>query len=266
MAFTVSLAQMSVTAGNIEANFQKGKALVAAAAERGADLVVLPELWTTGFDWPRNKELSDKHNGILEEIAVLAREHRLWIHGSTLTVEEQQLFNTSTLYDSDGIERGRYSKIHLFRYGGENKYLAAGDAPVIVETPWGKMGLAICYDLRFPELFRRYALEGATMVLLPAAFPQPRRPHWNVLLRARAIENQMFVIATNHVGEAEFPNVGPVTFFGTSAVIDPWGETVVEGGQDEEILLTTTVDLEAVQRARRKMQVLEDRRPEVYPL
>ena len=126
------------------------------------------------------------------------------------------------------------------------------------ELPWGCAGLAICYDLRFPELFRRYALEGARLMILPAAWPHPRRMHWRTLLRSRAIENQCFVAACNRVGTAD-----DVSFFGSSAVIDPWGETLIEGGETEA-LLTVRIDLDTVEATRAKIPIFADRRPELY--
>jgi predicted amidohydrolase len=140
----------------------------------------------------------------------------------------------------------------------EEKYLTPGEEPVIVDLPWGRSGLAICYDLRFPELMRGYALGGVRLILIPAEWPHPRRAHWRTLLRARAIENQCFVVACNRVG-----TTGSTTFFGSSAVIDPWGETLVEAGE-VETLLTVTIDTDLVEAVRRKIPVFADRRPELY--
>ena len=162
------------------------------------------------------------------------------------------------LYSPDGTLAASYSKIHLFRLMDEDQYLAPGEAGELHELPWGCAGLAICYDLRFPELFRRYALEGARLLILPAEWPHPRRMHWRTLLRSRAIENQCFVAACNRVGTTE-----GVTFFGSSAVIDPWGETLIEGGETEA-LLTVRIDLNTVEATRAKIPILADRRPELY--
>ena len=120
--------------------------------------------------------------------------------------------------------------------------------------------MAICYDLRFPELFRHYALQGARLILLPAEWPNPRREHWRTLLRARAIENQCFVAACNRVGESD-----GTSFFGASAVIDPWGATLIEG-DDTPAILTTTLDLSLVENVRERIPVFADRRPELYKL
>jgi predicted amidohydrolase len=140
----------------------------------------------------------------------------------------------------------------------EDHFLVPGDRLALAESPWGTAGLAICYDLRFPEQFRAYALAGARLALLCAEWPNPRLAHWQTLLRARAIENQFFVVACNRVGSS-----AGTSFFGHSCVIDPWGEVLAEGGDGEE-LVTAVLDLHRVEEARARIAALADRRPEVY--
>jgi predicted amidohydrolase len=140
----------------------------------------------------------------------------------------------------------------------EEQYLAPGQAATLLDLPWGKTGLIICYDLRFPELIRHYALQGARLILIPAEWPHPRREHWRTLLRARAIENQCFVAACNRVGQSK-----GAAFFGASTVVDPWGEPLIEGGETEA-LLTVTIDLAQVDVVRQRIPVFADRRPELY--
>jgi len=144
--------------------------------------------------------------------------------------------------------------------------MAAGDSLCVVDTPWGLTGLSICYDIRFPELFRTYALKGARVVFSPMAFPYPRLDHWKSLVRARAIENQMFMVGINQVGEENLGHLGMVTYFGDSVIIDPWGKTVVEASETDEMLLTATIDLDLSDRIRSEMRVLHDRRPDLYEL
>lgn len=128
-----------------------------------------------------------------------------------------------------------------------------------IHAPWGETGLAICYDLRFPEMFRRYALDGVQTMIISAEWPLQRIEHWQTLLRARAIENQCFVIAANCVGQCGGENFG-----GRSAVISPWGEVLVEGQSDQPELLTVTFDTGQVDEVRRRIPVLIDRRPDLY--
>lgn len=261
MELTISLAQIDIELGDPAANLNKAERWTAEAARRGSDLIVFPEMWTTGCDWPNIKELAAQQDDIIDAVVALAKKHHIWINGSMVALDENaEPANTSILFDPQGQQAGLYRKIHLFGLMNEDQYLAPGQQLTTVETAWGQSGLAICYDLRFAEMFRTYALKGVSMVYLPAEWPQPRLAHWHTLLRARAIENQMYMVATNRVG-----NDGTYEFFGHSAIIDPWGNAVVEGGE-QEILLTATIDTEAVAAVRQKIPVFKDRRPELYQL
>ncbi len=261
---TISLAQMDCRLGDPEANFAQAARLIDEAVRRGSDLVLLPELWSTAYALDAAATLASplatrpQDGGWFGRVAALAAQHKLFVGGSLLEARGGRYFNCFALYGPEGELAGAYRKVHLFRLMDEEKYLAPGEETVALDLPWGKSGLAICYDLRFPELFRRYALAGARLMLLPAEWPHPRREHWRTLLRARAIENQCFVAACNRVG-----TTGSATFFGSSTVIDPWGETLVEAGE-VETLLTVTVDLALVNDVRRRIPVFEDRRAELY--
>ena len=175
------------------------------------------------------------------------------------SIDEQRCHNTSAFYGPDGKLRAVYRKMHLFRLMAEEQYLTAGSRPGLIPTPWGcPAGVAICYDLRFPELLRQYALQGARLLFLPAEWPHPRLTHWQTLLRARAIENQMFVVGCNRVGSSKGS-----TFCGHSAVVDPWGELVIEG-DERPGLLTATIDTALADEVRARIPVFADRRPELY--
>jgi len=261
MQLNVSLAQMDIALGDPQANLQKADEWSAEAARRGSNLIVFPEMWTTGCDWPNIKALSTSQNDVIDAVAELAKKHSIWLNGSMLALDENnQATNTSILFDPQGQQAGVYRKIHLFGVMDEDEYLAPGQHLTTVETSWGQSGLAICYDLRFAEMFRTYALQGVNMVYLPAEWPHPRLAHWQTLLRARAIENQMYMVAVNRVGSD-----GTYDFFGHSAIIDPWGNAIVEGGESE-ILLTANIDTEMVAQVREKIPVFKDRRPELYQL
>jgi len=267
MNMTVSIVQMAVATADPEANLKKGESWIAEAARRGSELVCFPELWTTGFNWAENERLAPAHEQVIARIGALAARYGLWINGSLIVLNERgQVSNTSVLFDDAGRLAATYRKTHLFTLIHEEAHMAAGDALCTAETPWGKAGLAICYDIRFPELFRTYALKGTRFILTPAAFPAPRRQHWKTLLRARAIENQMFMIGVNQSGREDFGLDGTVAYGGASAIIDPWGETVIEAGDQGEALLTATIDLDRVEEVRTRMQVLGDRRPDLYEL
>jgi omega-amidase len=261
MKLTLSLGQMNVALGEPETNFTRVSAWTAEAARRGSALVLFPELWSTGYDlehWQRYA--SPPGEGMFPRLAALAREHHIALGGSVLEVRDGQAYNAFALFDATGALSATYRKTHLFRLMDEEKWLAPGEKLELVEADWGLTGLGVCYDLRFPEFFRHYALRGARLVLLPAEWPARRAYHWQTLLRARAIENQMFLAGCNRVGESK----GEV-FGGGSAVIDPWGEAVVEGGSGET-LLTAEIDLDQVDAVRNRIPVFKDRRPEIYDL
>jgi omega-amidase len=264
MQITISLGQIDVRVGDPERNLARVRDWIAEAARRRSDLVVFPELWDTGYALDRAAELGTPvGEGRFLEISTLARQHQIHVVGSMLEIADSSLpaghaYNTAAWFGPDGKVQGIYRKIHLFRLMREDRFLQPGDRPLVVSLPWGQTGVVICYDLRFPELFRKYALAGAVLTIIPAQWPHPRLEHWRTLLRARAIENQMFVAGCNRVGQDE-----NTCFFGHSAIYDAWGEPVIEGGE-QEVLLTATIDLAAVPLVRERLPVFEDRRPEVY--
>ncbi len=261
MELTISLAQMNIALGNPQANLDKAAAWIEEAARRGSDVIVFPEMWNTGYDWDNVFELALQQSEIVEAVAGLAKEHKIWINGSMLAENEAgKPANTSILFDPNGESAGVYRKVHLFGVMDEDKYLASGEQLTTVETPWGQNGMSICYDLRFNEMFRTYALSGVNMVYVPAEWPHPRLAHWQTLTRARAIENQMFIVAVNAAG-----STGKYNFVGHSAIIDPWGDAIVEAGE-VEVLLTATIETDMVTQVREKIPVFNDRRPDLYKL
>jgi omega-amidase len=265
MKLTISLAQIDVAVSDPEANIVKAESLVAEAARRKSDLICFPEMWTTGFNWDYNRRTAADHARSAARVADIARRHSIWINGTMPeSAGPDRLSNASVLYAPDGRRAGVYGKAHLFSFMGEDRHMVPGPSICLADAPWGATGLAVCYDVRFPELFRTYALKGAALVLLPAAFPHPRLEHWRVLVRARAIENQMFVAAINQVGTEELAD-GPVAYFGNSMIVDPWGGIVAEAGE-EEALVTATIDTGMVDEVRGRMRVLGDRRPDLYEL
>ena len=260
MQITLSLGQMDIRFGDPAANFATVTRMTEEAKRRGSDLILFPELWSTAYDLTHaSRYASTLTSGLFAGLSALAARTGIHILGSTLSLlGENQFGNTLTVFSPDGALLADYSKIHLFRLMDEHQYLTAGDKPILVDLPFGRAGLAICYDLRFPELFRGYALAGAQMIFLPSEWPHPRLSHWQTLVRARAIENQMFVFACNRVGSDPSNE-----FFGHSLAVDAWGEVLAEGGEGEE-LITVAADPANVEEARRKIPVMQDRRPDVY--
>ncbi len=251
---------MDVVFGNPAKNLEKVHQFVELAAKQGSDILVLPELWSTGYDLEQASQYATSiDKGIFAETAVLARNYHIQIVGSCLsTLTEDKFGNTAVFIDNDGKILADYSKVHLFQLMDEHHFLTAGETLSIVETHWGQAGLAICYDLRFPELFRQYALAGCVLTFLPAEWPHPRLEHWQTLLRARAIENQMFMVACNRVGNDKKSH-----FCGHSCLIDPWGKVLVEAGEEEGIF-SAEIDLASVTAVRQTIPIFQDRRPSIY--
>ena len=227
---TVAAIQM-ISTPSVSENLATAKRLVAQAASDGAMLVVLPEYWAIMGQHEKDKLGHAEQPGsgpIQDGMAQMAREHGIWLIGGTLPLvspEAGKVLNTTLVYDPQGAPAGRYDKIHLFGFTrGEESYnesrtIVAGAQVRSVDTPLGRVGLSICYDLRFPELYR--ALGECALIVVPAAFTHTTgRAHWEVLLRARAIENQCYVLASAQGGV--HPN-GRRTW-GHSMLIDPWGE------------------------------------------
>jgi predicted amidohydrolase len=158
----------------------------AEAARRGSQLVVFPELWSTAYALDRAQELASVLNtGLFTQVSGVATEHKISITGSILEKRGETVSNSAPFFAPNGRMIGIYRKIHLFRLMDEDKWLESGSSPLTMDLPWGKTSLAICYDLRFPELFRRYAVEGAKIVIIPAEWPIERVEHWRALLVAR---------------------------------------------------------------------------------
>ncbi|NJK78441.1 MAG: carbon-nitrogen family hydrolase [Chloroflexaceae bacterium] len=255
----LALAQLDIYLGEPAINLDTARTLVATAAARGANLIVLPELWSTGYDLGRAAALADvPGEGMYADLAALAREQGIAIIGSTLAHHPDRPTNHATCYDATGQLLASYDKIHLFGLMHEDAYLQAGTRQGLFDAPWGRSALAICYDLRFPELFRSYAVQGAAIIFVPAEWPTPRIEHWRTLVRARAIENQCFMVAVNRVGRDHTNQFG-----GHSLVVDPWGTVLVEG-DDTAALLFAQLDLATVEEVRSQMTTLRDRRPELY--
>ena len=237
------------------ANFNRLRPKLAEAAAVGARLIVLPEMFSYGFSM-NTAAIAEPFDGpSVSFLAEQARDLGVWICGSLpehSSTDAERPANTLVLAGPNG-ERHRYRKRHPFSFANEHVYYVAGDADLTVELEQLRVSTAICYDLRFADDFWALA-EGTDLYVVVANWPTRRREHWQTLLRARAIENQAWMIGLNRVGEG-----GGIDYSGDSMIIDPWGEVVCSASRDETMLLAN-IDAERVREARTKFPVLQDRR------
>lgn len=249
--------QFNITLGYVDANLDKATAALRRVSEQGAQLAVLPEMWSCGYDYRNLAELAKETPRVLDAVRRTCADLQLVTVGSLPELDNGIIYNTAYVIDRGEIVAG-YRKLHLFSTMREDQFLAAGDRALVAETSVGRLGVAICYDLRFPELFRKLALEGAEIVCLPAEWPKPRQEHWKTLLRARAIENQLFVIAANCCGIQ-----GKLDFFGLSQIISPLGN-VLQLGEEEDVELIASLDFTEMAKYREQIKILIDRRADIY--
>jgi predicted amidohydrolase len=264
----VALCQMNST-DDVAANEAVAFALLQEAAAGGADLAALPEVWPCQGSAPQMRAAAEPIPGPrTDRLCEVARRLRMWVHGGSVLeiADGQRIFNTSVLIDRDGELLATYRKIHLFDAdppgavpSRESFLFAAGDEVVTAETEFGRAGLSICYDLRFPELYRRLVVAGAVMLFVPAAFRyETGVDHWDVLLRARAIEDQAFVLAAAQWGTWGPPERERRTY-GNSLAVDPWGRVIARA--DDGVAVTfAELDLDEVQRVRQMLPALRHRR------
>ncbi|MEJ1198223.1 MULTISPECIES: carbon-nitrogen family hydrolase [unclassified Streptomyces] len=252
-----SLLQIAVNEDE-SAEVRRVRAAALVRDQAGADLVVLPELWTTGaFAFEDFGSQAEPLEGpTYEAMAKAASDAGVWLHAGSVPERgsDGQLYNTSLVFSPSGDLAASYRKIHRFGFDkGEAVLMGAGREPVTVRLPETTLGVATCYDLRFPELFRSLVDAGAETLVVPAGWPERRRSHWTLLAQARAVENQAFVLACGTAGtHAGVPQAGH------SIVVDPWGEVLAEAGADEEVL-TVEFDPAKVARTREQFPALKDR-------
>ncbi|AJE04732.1 carbon-nitrogen family hydrolase [Geobacter pickeringii] len=249
--------QFTVRLGDVDANMAYVREALGRLAARGCSLAVLPEMWDTGYAYRELNELARRTPEVVAELGRLSEEHGMVIVGSLPEPHGERVCNTAYVLDR-GRLLGSYRKIHLFSLLGEDRAFDGGENWLVVDTHVGRVGVFICYDLRFPELARRLAVEGAEIIVVPAEWPKPREEHWRALLRARAIENQLFVVAANCCGVQ-----GKLDFFGSSLIIDPKGELLAEGGY-EQCEISADLDFEQMEKWRQAIPCFADRKPEYY--
>lgn len=269
-AFDVAVLQMN-SGEDKSANIETALRLIDRAAATGARLVVLPEIWTYLGNEEGNRANAEPIPGpVTEALAAKARQHGIYVHGGSILEQragEPKLFNTTVVFDPRGEIVARYSKMHMFDVVldgvasyRESNTVQRGEEIVTFDLDGTTVGLAICYDLRFPELFRILRLRGAEVIVLPAAFTMTTgKDHWEVLIRARAIENQVYMVSCGQYGADSSGKWS----YGRSLIADPWG-TVIATAPDRECVLRATVDREYLQKVRRQVPSVENRQADLY--
>ena len=251
-------------------NLQRAAQGIEEGVQKGAQIVVLPEMFTCPYSndyFPRFAESFPKGE-TLHFLQKEAQDKGIYLVGGSLPeLEGEKIYNTSFVFGPDGTLLGKHRKMHLFDinvpgkiYFKESDTLQAGEEITVIETEFGKIGVAICYDVRFPEMFRAMALKGAEMVVLPGAFNMTTGPaHWELLLRTRAVDNQVYVVAASPSRDTE----GVYTAWGHSLIVDPWGEVLEQAGSCEEVLVGA-IDSAQVARVRQRLPVYEHLKLDLY--
>ena len=259
----VTCLQMNMVLGKVEENFAHAQDLIRQAMKEQPDVLVLPETWNTGF-FPKEglQELCDRDGQLVKaRIGALAKEFAVNIvAGSVSNMRNGKVYNTAMVFDRQGECIASYDKTHLFTPMGEDHYYTPGDHLCRFTLDGVSCGLIICYDVRFPELTRSLTVPGLDVLFMVSQWPNVRTFHLRSLTTARAIENQMFVVCCNSCGTA-----GETVYGGSSAMIDPWGETIALAGETEQ-LLSAKLDMSVIDKIRNSIHVFRDRRPELYQL
>ena len=257
----IAAAQMACTLGDLAANAGKMRDFAERAKAAGAELIVFPEMADTGYVMAVIREQAKPWNeGVVPELQEIARNLSLSIISGVSEKEGDAIYNSQVVIDPAGAIISKYRKTHLFAPIEEDKCCTPGDALVSFDCGPLKFGLTICYDLRFPEIYRALALEqGANVFIISSAWPFPRVEHQRVLATARAIENQSYVVLANRVGRDD-----GAPFCGSSAVIDPYGVVVAGASADREELVMAEVAPAVIEQVRTRMAVLSHRRPDLY--
>ncbi len=255
----IALIQMEIVAGDVASNRSRGLSMAREAASQ-ADIIVLPEIWTTGYALRDvDQWAEDQTSPTITALQELARHTNTTIISGSIPFRcKERIFNGAFVINRAGEIIADYQKIHLFNLMNEQRFFAAGSKRCVFALQDTTAGLAICYDLRFPELFRSMTMDGAKIIFLPSEWPESRGGHWRILAQARAIENQVYICAVNCVGKHR-NNV----FYGHSMLIAPNGDIIVEGSGQEAILYGL-IDLDQVTIMREQMSVWQDRQPELY--
>ena len=274
MKFKLGLCQMrgsnaTDVAKDKRDNILKAEEMIRAAAAEGCGIVSLPEMWNTPYGNEYFRDYAEPADGeTVGFMSSIAKELGIYLVGGTISeIDDDRIYNTCFVFDRNGEMIGRHRKMHLFDIDVEGAVrfmesdtLTAGDEITVVDTEYGKIGIGICYDVRFQDMFMNMALAGVNTVFLPAAFTTTTGPlHWELLMRARAIDNEVYFAAVSPGRNPE----GPYQAYGHTMLVDPWAKVIAEAGTGEEIVYGE-VDTEYLETVRKQLPLLKHRRPEIY--
>ena len=257
----LGIVQLATEIGQVDRNFDTLEAKVRAAAKQGVDVVVLPETWNTGFMTGSDLQALADEGGQRSQslLRELAQSEDVNIFGGSVAVKEGDfIYNRTYVYNRKGELLSTYDKMHGFSPAKEEQYFTAGTDVHQFELDEVLCSSATCYDIRFPELIRKSALQGIELFFLPAQWPMLRLHHWRILNQARAIENQMYFCSANGCGM-----IGKLPMAGHSMVVDPWGEVLLECDETPQIQIVT-IDVDTVKNIHSKINVFHDRKPNCY--
>ncbi len=249
----VAAIQMEIVSGEPRKNMVRAEALLNEAAAQGAQAALLPELWTTGYTLDRIADIAREYGEMtLRFLQDTARRLNISIIGGSFPeMRPDGVYSACHIIGPDGSDLASYSKEHLFPLLDEPQFLRPGTPGMVTQTPTGKWATLICFDIRFPESARQLAYKGARVLWVPAEWPLLRLEHWRTLLRARAIENQLFVVAANRTGQGD-----NAQWAGHSTIIDPWGNVLAEA-DEEETVLVADLDMGIVDEVRARIPCFE---------
>ena len=270
-SFKIAVCQMLVVDDKAK-NVEKAVDLIGEAARSGADMVVLPEMFNCPYEsekFPLYAENRD-NSETLKAVSSAAREHGVYlVAGSIPELDNDKIYNTSFIMNPKGEIIGFHRKMHLFDVDvpdeitfKESETVTAGDDITVLDTDLARIGVAVCYDIRFPELSKLMALEGTEIMVLPGAFNMTTGPaHWEILIRSRAIDNQFFLAAASSARNTSSSYVA----YGHSMIVDPWGKMLAKAGSDEEIIYAD-IHLDRLKEVHSQIPVLANRRLDIYDL
>jgi predicted amidohydrolase len=250
--------QFDVQRGDIAKNLATAEDALHRLKQQDTQLAVLPELWTCGFDHANIKEHALKTTKIIETLSQAAKKQGMVIAGSLPELVDGRIYNTLAVIDTDGSISGKYQKVHLFSGGRESMTFSAGQKAEVWHTSLGPIGGIICYDIRFPELCRSLAIQGARIIVVCAQWPEPRINHWDTLIQARAIENQLFMVAANRTGSD-----GGQDFPGHSQIVSPFGKILAKTDKIKD-QVSADLHFKEMDDFRGLFDCLKERMPEAY--